>query len=98
MTEAISTLMCPKTTDMPFMSPEQPSAFTHFLISVNDTKIYLVSQAKNNIYSAIKRDKFESAIVRLMSLEPVIQSQVSQKEKQISYINVYIYSQRVSHD
>ena len=47
MTEAISTLMCPKTTDIPFMSPEQPSAFTCFLISVNDTKIYLVSQAKN---------------------------------------------------
>ena len=91
MTEAISILKCPKTTDISFLSPEQPSAFTRFLISVNDTKIYLVSQAKNNIYLAIKRNKFESAVVRQMNLEPVIQSQVSQKEKQISLINVYVY-------
>ena len=77
MTEAISILICPKTTDISFMSPEQPSAFTHFLISVNDTKINLVSQAKNNIYLAIKRNKFKSAVVRQMNLEPVIESQVS---------------------
>ena len=32
-------------------------------------------------YSAIKRNKFESALVRWMKLEPVIQSEVSQKEK-----------------
>ena len=32
-------------------------------------------------YSAIKRDKFESVLVRWMHLEPVIQSEESQKEK-----------------
>ena len=32
-------------------------------------------------YSAVKRNKFESVVVRWMSLEPVIQSEVSQKEK-----------------
>ena len=32
-------------------------------------------------YSAIKRNKFESVVVRWMTLEPVIQSEVSQKEK-----------------
>ena len=30
-------------------------------------------------YSAIKRDEFESPVVRWMNLEPVIQSQVSQR-------------------
>ena len=32
-------------------------------------------------YSAIKRDVFESVLVRWMNLEPVIQSEASQKEK-----------------
>ena len=32
-------------------------------------------------YSAIKKNKFELAIVRWMNLEPIIQSEVSQKEK-----------------
>jgi len=32
-------------------------------------------------YSAIKRNKFESVVVRWMNLEPFIQSEVSQKEK-----------------
>ena len=40
-------------------------------------------------YSAIKRNEFESVPVRWMNLEPVTQSEVSQREKQISYINTY---------
>ena len=42
-------------------------------------------------YSARKRNVFESVLVRWMSLEPVIQSDISQKEEktQISHINVY---------
>ena len=32
-------------------------------------------------YSAIKRNTFESVLVRWMNLEPIIQSEVSQKEK-----------------
>ena len=43
-------------------------------------------------YSAIKRNEFESVLVRWISLEPVIQSGVSQKEKQLLYINAYIRS------
>ena len=31
--------------------------------------------------SAIKRNEFESVVLRSMDLEPVIQSEVSQKEK-----------------
>ena len=40
-------------------------------------------------YSAIKRNVFESVLMRWMSLEPVIQSEVSQKERK-KYIYVYI--------
>ena len=41
-------------------------------------------------YSAIKRNTFESVLMRWMNLEPIIQSEVSQKEKEISYSNAYI--------
>ena len=44
-------------------------------------------------YSAIKRSKIESVLVRWVNLDSVIQSEVSQKEKkQIAYINVYIWT------
>ena len=32
-------------------------------------------------YSAIKKNPFESVLMRWMKLEPIIQSEVSQKEK-----------------
>ena len=32
-------------------------------------------------YSAIKRNAFESVLIKWMNLEPIIQSEVSQKEK-----------------
>ena len=41
-------------------------------------------------YSAIKKNTFESVLVRWMKLEPIIQSEVSQKEIPIPYINAYI--------
>ena len=41
-------------------------------------------------YLAIKRYEFESVVVRWMNLEPIIQSEVSQKVNQILYINAYI--------
>ena len=36
-------------------------------------------------FSAIKRNDFKSVVMRWMNLEPVIQSEVSQKEKDIVY-------------
>ena len=36
-------------------------------------------------YSALKRNKSESAPVRWMNLEPVMQSKVGQKKKNIAY-------------
>ena len=41
-------------------------------------------------YSAIKKNIFEPVLMRWMKLEPVIQSDISQKEKQHSTIT-YIY-------
>ena len=41
-------------------------------------------------YSAIKRNTFESVLVRWMNLEPFIQSEASQKEKNKYFIVTYI--------
>ena len=42
-------------------------------------------------YSAIKRNAFESVLVRWMNLEPIIQSEVNQKEKDKYRILMHIY-------
>ena len=41
-------------------------------------------------YSAIKQNAFESVLMRW--IEPIIQSEVSQKEKKISSIKAYIWN------
>ena len=43
-------------------------------------------------YSAIKRNTFESVLMRWMNLEPIIQSEVSEKGKKQIYINTYIWN------
>ena len=40
-------------------------------------------------YSAIKRKAFESVLMSWMNLEPIIQSKVSQKEKDKYHIHIY---------
>ena len=43
-------------------------------------------------YSAIKRNKIELFVVRCMDLESVIQSEVSQKEKNMKFLKIlYLY-------
>ena len=42
-------------------------------------------------YSAIKMKTFESVLMRWMNLEPIIQSEVSQKEKDKYCILIHIY-------
>ena len=42
-------------------------------------------------YSAKERNASESVLMRWMSLEPIIQSEVSQKEKDKYYILTHIY-------
>ena len=41
-------------------------------------------------YSAIKKNAFESVLMRWMNLEPIIQSEVSQKEKDKYHILMHI--------
>ena len=42
-------------------------------------------------YAAIKKNAFESVLMRCMELEPIIQSEVSQKEKHQYSILMHIY-------
>ena len=42
-------------------------------------------------YSAVKRNAFESVLMRWTKLEPIIQSKVSQKEKHQYSILMHIY-------
>ena len=42
-------------------------------------------------YSAIEKNVFESILMRWMKLEPIIQSEASQKEKQQYSILMHIY-------
>ena len=42
-------------------------------------------------YSAMKRNEFESVLVKCTNLEHVIQSEVSQKEKNKYHILMHIY-------
>ena len=46
-------------------------------------------------FSAIKRNAFESVLVRWMKLEPVLQIEVSQEEKNIIYEHIYMESRKM---
>ena len=50
-----------------------------------------VGHKQMEYYSAIKRNAFESVLMRWMNLEPNIQSEVSQKEKDKYHILTHIY-------
>ena len=50
-----------------------------------------ISFSNNRIYLALKRNTFESVLMRWMNLEPIIQSEVSQKEKDKYHILMHIY-------
>ena len=41
-------------------------------------------------YSAIKKDTFESVLMRWMKLEPIVQSEVSQREKNKYHVLMHI--------
>ena len=45
---------------------------------------------KMDDYSAVKNNTFESVLMRWMKLEPIIQSEVSQKENHLCSILTYI--------
>ena len=47
-------------------------------------------------YSAIKRDAFESVLMKWKNLEPIIQSEL--RERQILYIKTYIWDLEKQYD
>ena len=49
------------------------------------------SPTESEYYSAIKKNTFELVLMRWMKLEPIIQSEVSQKEKHQYSILTHIY-------
>ena len=51
-------------------------------------KLYIYTM---ECYSAIERNAFESVLMRWMNLEPIMQSEVSQKEKDKCHILTCIY-------
>ena len=57
-----------------------------FTTSVQDRIQYAMEY-----YSAIKRNTFESVLMRWMNLEPIIQVEVNQKEKDKFCILIHIY-------
>jgi len=50
-----------------------------------------VVRIHNGIFSAIKKNAFESVLMRWIKLEPIIQSKVSQEEKHQYSILMHIY-------
>ena len=57
---------------------------------LTDKQIQKLYIHRMEYYSAIKRNLFESVLMRQMNLEPVIQSEVSQKEKDEYHILMHI--------
>ena len=43
-------------------------------------------------YSAVKMNTFESVLMKWMKLKPIIQSEKSERETPIQYINAYIWN------
>ena len=41
-------------------------------------------------YSTIKKNAFESVLVRWMTLEPIVSSEVSQKDKHYMLMHIYV--------
>ena len=42
-------------------------------------------------YLAIKRNSFKSVLMKWMNLEPIVQSEVNQKEKEKCHILMHVY-------
>ena len=55
------------------------------------THTHTHTHTHNGILLSHKKNKFESVLVRWMNLEPVIKSEVNQKEKNKYHILMYIY-------
>ena len=62
---------------------------THNLIKAGIRKLWYIYTME--YYSAIKKNTFESVLMRWMKLKPIVQSEVRQKEKHQYSILTHIY-------
>ena len=82
--QSYSTLSGPKDSSLPGSS-------VHGIFQSRVLEWGAIAFSDNGIYSAIKWNTFESVLMRWMNLEPIIQSEVSQKEKDKYHILKHIY-------
>ena len=83
-------------TPLPLPSPQHPSGSSpctspKHAVSCIGHRLALRFLYTMEYYSAVKKNTFESVLMRWMKLEPIIQSEVSQKEKHQYSILTHIY-------
>ena len=65
--------------------------FSKFIVVHTVKGFGIVNKAEVDSYSPIKRNAFESVLMRWMKLEPIIQSEVCQEEKHQNSILTHIH-------
>ena len=81
---------CPTLCDP--MDCSLPGSSTHGIFQARVLEWGATAFSAMEYYSALKRNTSESVLMRQMNLEPIIQSEVSQKEKDKCHILMHIYS------
>ena len=74
-----------------FLEPRKIKSDTVSIVSPSISHEVMGPDAMIFVFSAVKRNTFESVLMRWMDLEPIIQSEVSQKEKHKRCILTHIY-------
>ena len=68
-----------------------PGSSIHGIFQARELEWGAIAFSTMEYYSAIKKNTFESVLMRWMKLEPIIQNEVSQKEKHQYSILTHIY-------
>jgi len=68
-----------------------PGFSVHGILQARTLEWVVISFSTMEYYTAIKKNIFESVLMRWIKLEPIIQSEVSQKEKHQYSILTHIY-------
>ena len=69
-----------------------PGSSVHGIFQARVVEWDAIAFSTMKYYSAIKRNTFESVLMRRMNLEPIIWSEVSQKEKDKYCILTHVYA------
>ena len=80
---------CPTLSDPMDCSP--PGSSVHGIFQARVLEWGAIAFSATEYYSARKRNLLESVLMRWMNLKPIIQSEVSQKEKDKYHILMHIY-------